>query len=146
MSSVSQTVDKNVEWAAPNVFKRLIKSFVGFFSTNDVSKKARIWHGGFSYSLIPNTSIRNFHNMNPVTSIDAGQCYICVFDQDNYQGNYQMLGPGEKVQLNNCASLVVGTEKFSIGAVRNNAAPPKGFWEMDGPMYMAHFSSGYRYA
>lgn len=146
MSSASQTVEKDINWVASNVIKKLIKSLVGFFSIQDITRKARIWHSGFSYSLIPNTSIKNFHNMNRVTSIDAGQCYICMFDQDNYQGNYQMIGPGERVQLNNCASLVVSTEKFSIGLVRNNAAPPKGFWEMDGPMYMAHFSSGYRYA
>ena len=146
MSSVSQAVDKKVDLVAPGIIRRFLKSMEGFFSTQGVIKKARIWHSGFSYSLIPNTSIRNFHHMKPVTTIDSGDCYICVFEQDNYQGNYLLLGPGEKVQLSGCASLLVSTEKFSIASVRNNATPPKGFWEMDGPMYMAHFSSGYRYA
>ncbi|MBF7083281.1 hypothetical protein IT084_09870 [Desulfallas sp. Bu1-1] len=148
MSSVSQTGEKCMGWAVPNILQRLLKSLEGFYRNTDtnINKRARIWHGIFSYPLIPNTAIRNFNNMSPVTSINSGDCYICIFEHDNYQGNYQIIGPGEKVQVNNCASVVVSTQKFSIEAVRKNAAPPKDYWEMDGPMYMMHFSSGYRYA
>ncbi|TYO95950.1 hypothetical protein [Desulfallas thermosapovorans] len=146
MSSISQTSNHGFELGIANVMQHLLKSLEGFFSAPNITKKARIWHGNFSYPLIPNTSIRNFYNMPPVTSIDTGDCYICVFEAIGYQGNYRIIGPGEKVQLNDCSSLVVSSQKFSVASIRHNAKPPAGYWEMDGPTYLARFSSGYRYA
>lgn len=132
-------------WAAPNLMQKIKGLLEGFFRTTDSTKKARIWHGIFSYPLIPNTAIRNFHNMSGVTSIDAGNCYVCIFEEDDYEGEYRIICPGEKVQVGNCASLVVSSQKISVSALRMRTAFPGGYWEMDGPMYMMHFSSGYRY-
>jgi hypothetical protein len=84
--------------------------------------------------------------MTPVTTIDAGDCFIYVFDEAGYQGNYQIIGPREKAQLTACSSVVVSTEKIPVLSVRQNARPPAGHWDMDGPTYLARFSSGYRYA
>lgn len=145
MSSASQTGEHCLDWVTPSTIKNFIKYLEGFFRTTNVTKQARIWHGNFSYSLIPNTAIRNFHNMSSVTSIDTGDCYVCIFDDNQYQGNYQIIGPGEKVQVNHCASVVVCTQKFSVDSVRHNARPPEGCWELDGPKYVMHFSSAYRY-
>lgn len=147
MSSISQTGENCGGWVVPGIIQRLWKPLAGFFRNTDsgTGKRARIWHGIFSYPLVPDTAIRNFNNMSPVTSISSGDCYICIFERDNYQGDYQLVGPGERVRVNHCASLVVSARKFSIEAVRKNAAPPGDYWEMDGPMYMMHFSSGYRY-
>lgn len=132
-------------WTTPDLMRKIKGLLEGFCRTTGNNKKARIWHGVFSYPLIPNTAIKNFHNMSPVTSIDAGNCYVCIFEHDNYQGNYQIICPGEKIQVGNCASVVVGAQKLSVDAVRKNTVFPNGYWEMDGPMYMMHFSSGYRY-
>ncbi|WP_347488355.1 hypothetical protein [Desulfoscipio sp. XC116] len=146
MSSISHTGNHGIELGTPGVVQRLLRSLDGFFRTPCTSRQARIWHGNFSYPLIPNTSIRNFYNMTSVTTIDAGDCYICKFDEVGYQGDYQIIGPGEKAQITCCNSLVVSNQKISVTAVRYNSKPPAGYWEMDGPTYLAHFSSGYRYA
>ncbi|HBX24088.1 MAG TPA: hypothetical protein DEF34_10735 [Desulfotomaculum sp.] len=145
MSSISQTGDRGLDWAPASRLKRIIKSLEGFFRTSSVTKYARIWHGDFSYKLIQNTAIKNFQNMSPVTSIDAGECYLCIFERAGYQGNYQIIGPGEKAQVGKCASIVISNCKFSVDSVRREAAPPPGYWEMDGPMYLMHFSAGYRF-
>ncbi len=145
MSSISQTGNRGLDWAAASGLKRIIKSLEGFFRTSSVTKHARIWHGDFSYKLVQNTAIKNFQNMSSVTSIDAGDCYICIFECAEYQGNYHIMGPGEKAQVGNCASIVISNCKFSVDSVRREAAPPPGYWEMDGPMYLMHFSAGYRF-
>jgi len=144
MSSVSQTGEKCLGWEPSNILKRIRDVLDGFFRVPEVTKRARIWHGDISYSLVPNTSIRSFNCMSPVTSVDAGDCYICIFDKDVYKGSYQIIGPGEKALVNNCASLVVSLRKISVESVRNSTSTE--YWEMDGPLYMAHFSKAYRYA
>ncbi|AGL03005.1 hypothetical protein [Desulfoscipio gibsoniae] len=146
MSSISHADNHSINLGAPSFVQRFIKSLEGFFRTTCTTRQARIWHGRFSYPLIPNTSIRNFHNMPRVTTIDAGECYICIFDEVGYQGNYQIIGPGEKAQLTGCSSIVVSSQKISVASVMQNSRPPVGYWEMDGPTYLARFSSGYRYA
>lgn len=145
MSGFSHTGNSCYDWAPAIKLHRLIKSLEGFFKTSTVSKHARIWHGDFSYKLVQNTAIKSFKNMNPVTTIDAGDCYVCIFDQCNYQGNYEIIGPGEKAQVGKCASIIVSNGKFSLDSARRNAMAPEGFWELDGPMYLAYFSAGYRY-
>lgn len=145
MSSLSQTGDTCCGWAPANKIRELIKSLEGFFRPPTVTKHARIWHGDFSYKLVQNTAIRSFKNMSPVTSIDAGDCYVCIFDRSRYQGDYQIIGPGEKAQVGRCESIIISNRKFSLDSVRRDASPPEGFWELDGPMYLAYFSAGYRY-
>ncbi len=144
MSSVTETT-RGFGWAPASGLSKLIKSLEGFFRASGVTKQARVWHGGFSYKLIHNTAINSFQNMNPVTSIDAGDCYICIFERPGYQGNYHIIRPGEKEEMTNCGSLVVSDRKFSVDTVRRTAAAPPGYWEMDGPMYLMHFSAVYRF-
>jgi len=145
MSSVTETA-RGFGWAPASGLNKIIKSLEGFFRASGVTKQARIWHGGFSYKLIHNTAINSFQNMNPVTSIDAGDCYICVFERPGYQGDYHIISPGEKEQMTSCGSLVVVSDrKFSVDAVRRASAAPPGYWEMDGPMYLMHFSAVYRF-
>lgn len=145
MSGISQTGDKCFDWAPVSKLKKIVKLAEGFFKTPCVAKHTRIWHGDFSYKLVPNTAISSFRNMSPVTSIDAGACHVCIFERPGYQGNYLIIGSGEKAQVGNCGSVVVSNCKFSVDAVRREASPPPGYWEMDGPMYMMHFSAGYRF-
>jgi len=145
MSSISQTGDRGIDWAPASRLHGIIKSLEGFFRTSSVTKNARIWHGNFSYKLVQNTAIKSFQNMSPVTSIDAGDCYVCIFERSEYQGNYHIIGPGEKAQVGKCASVVISNSKFSVDSVRREAAPPTGYWEMDGPMYLMHFSAIYRF-
>ncbi len=146
MSCATHTGDKCMVWSPFNLLQYIAQAWEGFFRTPDLRKSARIWHGDFSYALVPNTSIRSFRNMSPVTSIAAGECYVCIFDDSRYQGQYQIIGPGEKVQVANCASVVVSTRKFSVEQVRRSAKPPQGYWELDGPVYLMNFSAAYRYA
>lgn len=145
MSSLSQTSDRGLSWVPALRLQKFINQLEGFFRTPTITKQARIWHGDFSYKLVQNTAIKNFQNMNPVTSIDAGDCYVCIFEDTDYQGSYRIIGPGEKAQVGRCNSVVVSNCKFSINTVRHTFSPPPGYWELDGPMYLAHFSAGYRY-
>ncbi|SFQ94622.1 hypothetical protein [Desulfoscipio geothermicus] len=145
MSSVSHAGNKYLDWIPGISLQHLIKSLEGFFRRPEITKRARIWHGNFSYPLIPDTAIKSFHYMSPATSIDAGDCYVCIFDDEQYRGNYQVIGPGEKAQVSQCASVVISDRKIPVESVRRNGQPPGGFWELDGPMYVMQFSRAYRY-
>lgn len=145
MSSLTHPCENGLDWAPANPMKRLKKLLEGFFKSKEITKIAKIYHGEFSYELVPNTAIKDFYNMNKVTSLESGDCYICVFEKPQYQGQYQIIGPGERAELGDCGSIIVSMETFSVDAVRNSAHPPGGFWELSGPMYIFHFSSGYRY-
>jgi hypothetical protein len=125
--------------------KHLKNLLEGFFKSEELTRMAKVFHGEFSYELVPNTAIRDFYNMNKVTFIESGDCYVCVFDAPQYQGQYRIVGPGEKVVVGDCGSIVVSTQTFPVDVVRNNTRPPDGFWELSGPMYLFHFSPGYRY-
>lgn len=145
MSGISLTGEQFVDEKG-TALGRIVKNIAGFFRSKEITRIARIYHGDFTYALTPNTAIKNFYNMKKVTSIDAGDCYICIFEDPQYQGDYTIIGPGEKAQLNGCGSVVISLHRFSVDLVRSEARPPSGFWELDGPMYLWHFSSGYRYA
>jgi len=146
MSGLSHSYTGGLEWTPSHLVKRLKDSLVGFFKTKEISRVAKIFHGAFSYELVPDTAIRDFTNMNGVTSIQSGDFYVCVFEAPRYQGQYRIIGPGEKVEVGICGSVIVSTGTFSVDAVRENASPPAGFWELSGPMYLFHFFSGYRCA
>lgn len=146
MSSLSHPCQHGLDWAVSNPVKRLMKSLEGFFKSKEITKIAKIYHGKFSYDLVPDTAIKDFYNMTKVTSLDAGDCYIGVFEKPGYQGQYQIVRPGEKAELSECGSIIISMQPFSVDFVREKAQPPAGFWELTGPMYIFHFSSGYRYA
>lgn len=145
MSSSSHTCNHGLEWVSSSAVQYLRGILEGFFKSREITKTARIFHGEFSYGLVPNTAITDFHNMNRVTSLDSGDCYICIFDEPRYQGQYRIVGPGERAEVGSCGSIIISTNALSINAVRDDASPPAGFWELSGPMYLLHFSPGYRY-
>jgi len=134
-----------LEWAPSRALEFLKKFVEGFFGSIKTARMAKVFHGGFSYELVPNTAIRDFYNMNKVTSLESGDCYVCVFDAPQFQGQYRILGPGEKAEVDGCGSMVVSTQAIPVNVIRNNTHPPDGFWELSGPMYLFHFYPGYRY-
>lgn len=146
MSSLSHPCTNGLDWSISSPLKRLKKSLAGFFKSEEITRTAKIHHGKFSYDLVPNTAIKDFFNMTRATSLDTGDCYVCVFEEDHYQGQYQIIGPGEKVELGSCGSIIVTIKPIAMDAVRNSGHAPAGFWELSGPMYIFHFSSGYKYA
>lgn len=147
MSSLSHSCTVGLDCG---VFTSLIKTIKnaldGFFRSREITKIAKIYHGDFEYDLVPDTAIKNFNNMKKVTSVDAGSLYIYIFEYANYKGQYQILGPGEKAQVGICGSLVVGMRPVSIDEIQKSRRSLAGFWELAGPMYIMHFSSGYRYS
>jgi len=145
MSAISETGEKGLYWAPALGISRIVKVIESFFKTPGAINQARIWHGEFSYKLVQNTAIRSFQNMSPVTFIEAGDFYVCIFERAGYRGNYLMIRPGEKMPVTNCLSAVISRCRFSVHSVIRTSAPPQGYWEMDGPMYMMHFSAGYRF-
>jgi len=145
MSSLSYADDNRIELSELNILHKIKKILFGFFGNGGVTRHARIWHGKFSYALVPETSIRSIGNLDPITVIDAGDSYICIFDQPGYQGSYRIIGPGERIRIDSCNSLVTSTQPIPVDAVMRDAKAPQGFWELDGPMYLMHFSSSYRY-
>lgn len=146
MSSLSHPCSQGLELSAANPFKRFKKALAGFFKSEEITKSAKLYHGKFSYDLVPNTAISDFFNMNKPTSLDTGDCYICVFEEPRYQGQYQIISPGEKAELGSCGSLIVSIKPFAVESARSSGHAPSGYWELSGPMYIFHFSSGYKYA
>ncbi|MFZ5643118.1 MAG: hypothetical protein ACOY46_05975 [Bacillota bacterium] len=146
MSSLSLTNGKYMDWSLSGAFNKIKNLMECFYRSTEFTLNARIWHGDFSYRLVPGTSISNIHNISPVTMIDAGECYVCIFEKPGYQGEYRIIGPGERIQIGDCKSIVTSQCKIAADTIRRNARPPAGYWEMDGPMYIIHFSSAYRYA
>ncbi|MCL6634211.1 MAG: hypothetical protein K6T29_00350 [Peptococcaceae bacterium] len=144
MAGLSQPCAGGLEWVPVNPARRLKELLVGFFKKKEIIKTARIYHGEFSYELVPNTAIKDFNNMNRVTSIDSGDFYVCAFEGPQYRGHYRIVGPGERAELDECGSLIVSEERVPVAAVRGSGRAPEGFWELSGPMYLFHFSSGYR--
>lgn len=145
MSGLTYADDKSFTWTHTGVLSVIKKSLRALFEKPVETEHARIYHGDFSYKLVPGTSIRSLYNVGPVTNIDAGDCYVCIFEQPGYQGNYRIIGPGERIEARGCKSLVTSSRKIPVDSIRQGKKPPEGFWELDGPMYIMHFSSSYRY-
>ncbi|MFZ5650004.1 MAG: hypothetical protein ACOY4I_04005 [Bacillota bacterium] len=145
MSSLSHSCRHGMDLALANPFSAIIKALDRFFRSKEITKTAKIYHGEFSYDLVPNTSISTFDNMAKVTSVDCGDCYIGVFEGARYQGQCQILKPGEKAQIGGCGSIVVSMQPIPVDVFRNNARSPAWCWELSGPMYLWHFSSNYKY-
>lgn len=144
MSAVSHGCEKDLELVLKNPFKRLLKTLKGCFTTKNITYTARLYHGNFSYELVPDTAISSFHNMDKITSLYSGDCHVYVFELPGYQGNYWIIGPGETVDIDVCGSLIVSTQTFSIEGVIKNGKPPEWCWELLGPMYLMHFYSAYK--
>lgn len=141
MAELSYVEDRNAGWSMSGVLDKLKKSLASFWVGSQTSGEGRIWHGKFSYKLVPGTAIRSIHDIAPVTSIDAGNCYVCIFDRSEYSGNYRIIGPGEKIRPGECRSLVISSRRIPVDPVRRKGKAPEDFWELDGPMYIMHFSS-----
>ena len=145
MSVCTHPCSGGLDWAIANPLKSLKNLLESFFKSNEITKTSKIYHGQFSYELVPNTAIKDFYNMNKVTSLDSGDSFIYVFECPQYQGQYQIIGPGERVELGNCGSIIVSPQTVPVDMVRSNAHPPAGFWELSGSLYLLHFSPVYRY-
>lgn len=129
-----------------NPFHKLVKTLKGFCAQKEITHAARLYHGKFSYGLVPNTAISDVSNMIKATSLDSGDCYIYIFEQPHYQGQYWIVGPGEKVDIGYCGSLITSEYPISIAAAQKSGRAPEQCWEMDGPMYLMHFYAAYRYS
>lgn len=145
MSAVSHSYGKKLDLTLKNPLKSLLKALKGCFGTTEITYPARLYHGDFNYKLVPNTAISSFENMNKITSLYTGDCHIYIFERPNYQGDYWIVAPGQRVDIVQCGSLIVSTQTFSIEAVRKNGQPPEWCWELLGPMYLMHFYAAYRY-
>ncbi|MCL6477179.1 MAG: hypothetical protein K6T65_02065 [Peptococcaceae bacterium] len=145
MSSISQTGDYCKISSLSNIINNLIRSLEGFMRTGNITKTAKIYHGEYSYDLIPDTAISNFMNMKRVTHVEAGDCYVCIFEKPDYQGNYCIIGPQERITVGACGSIIAGINKLPIHAIQKKAKPPAHIWGISGPMYQYHFFSGYKY-
>ncbi|MEW5954344.1 MAG: hypothetical protein AB1815_11605 [Bacillota bacterium] len=106
---------------------------------------ARIIHDQFSYELSPGTAIKDFKNMNKVTSVEAGNLYVYLFEEEHYQGRHQVVRPGEKALVSGCGSAVFSNDSISVDAIKTQKCPPARFWELSGSRYVLHFSPIYRY-
>ncbi len=146
MSTISHAETNSGGLALNYVLSTAVKYLRGFFITKDITRSTSIYHGEFSYNLVPDTAIRNFHNIKNVTMLKAGDCYIYIFEQSGYQGQYRIVKPGEVFKPDFCGSIIVSTKTLSITSVQANTAPPEWCWELSGPMYLWHFSPVYRYA
>jgi len=145
MSTISQTGDRCGSFTVYDILDRLFKSLTGFARTRTISRTAKIYHDDYAYDLIPDTAINDFKNMRRVTSVEAVDCYVCIFEKPFYQGGYFIIGPGERAGVGACGSVIVSMQKLSVDMTRKNARPPDRFWELSGPMYQWHFAAGYRY-
>ena len=106
---------------------------------------AKIYHDKFSYDLVPDTAINNFRQMNKVTSVNAGNLYVYIFEGEQYQGRCQVLNPGEKALTGNCGSVIISLRPISVEESQKSGCAPAKYWELPGSMYVLHFSSIYKY-
>lgn len=146
MSTISQAGSHCDGFVIKNPLARLVKYLRGFFVTTQMTGTTSIYHGDFSYDLVPNTAIRNFNNITNVTLLVSGDCYIYIFDRPDYQGQYRIVGPGEITRPERCGSIIVSTQPVPVDSARKDSQAPEWCWEMPGPMYLWHFSPAYRYA
>lgn len=144
MSCISQTADSFKELTVNGALEKLKKILFGFLSTNSCFRAARIFHGRHCYDLVPGTAISNFNNMGRVTSVVAGDYYVCVFEKPCYQGEYRIICPGKEINEGQCGSIVVSNCGIPAETIRENSSPPRDFWELPGPMYQCYFHKGYR--
>jgi|GEM_PF-760434 len=145
MSSLSHSCRRNLIPAFSNPTAGIKKALERFFRSKTIARLARIYHGKFSYDLVPDTAISTFENMARVTSVDSGDLYICVFEDARYQGQYHIVSPGEKAQIGCCGSVVISMRPIPVDVFRNNARSPAWCWELPGSMYVWHFSPGCKY-
>lgn len=145
MSSLSHPCRHGLDLAFSSPVAGIKKALTKFFRSKEITRIAKLYHGIFSYDLVPNTAISNFDNMTKVTSVDSGDCYICVFECARYQGQYKILEPGEKAQIGGCGSVVISMQPIPVDIFRNNARSPAWCWELSGAMYLLHFYPAYRY-
>lgn len=146
MSTISHAEAGGREIVIHNLFSKIAKFLKGFFITREITRDTSIYHGDFSYNLVPDTAIRNFRNIKNVTMLKAGDCYVYVFEAPAYQGHYRIIKPGETYKPEHCGSIIVSTKTVPVAAVSADSTPPEWCWEMSGPMYLWHFSPFYKYA
>ncbi|HBV99031.1 MAG: hypothetical protein JL50_18715 [Peptococcaceae bacterium BICA1-7] len=146
MSVTSRAYEPGLEGELSAPFKKLFKSIKGLFVNKEISRFARLYHMDFSYGLIPNTAVSDFANISKITSLYSGDCYVYLFQQAHYQGWYRIVGPGERIETDQCESLIVSLNPISLDEVQRTARAPEFCWEMSGPMYLMHFYAAYRYA
>jgi len=146
MSVASRGYEPGLEGELPVPLKKIWEFLRCLLVNKEINHFARLYHADFSYGLVPDTAIRDFNNMNKITSLYSGDCYVYVFQRLKYQGAYRIVSPGERIGIDECGSLIISTHPISIDEVQKNGRAPEYYWEMTGPMYMAHFSAAYRYA
>ena len=146
MSGISHSLGHGLEIELTGPFYRLTKVLRGLFARNEAVRAARLYHRHFSYGLVPDTAICDFRRMEKITSLNSGDCHVYLFEKPYYQGQYRIIGPGEKVGVSECASLIVSLTPISIAGVQKSGKAPEHCWEMDGPRYLLHFYAAYRYA
>lgn len=144
MSSISESANS---WglSLKNPWAPIIRYAKKFFVSKEITKAARAYHGSFSYSLVPNTAIRDFNSISKVTRLVSGDCYLYLFPEAAYVGPCRIVCPGEVIQPESCGSLIASTQTLSVDGVTASGHPPEWCWEMPGAMYLMHFSSAYRY-
>lgn len=145
MSSLSHSSEHSSGLDITHLVSCIKKSLAGFFRSKQITRTAKIYHSNFEYDLVPNTAINSFVNMTPVTCVDTGDLYICVFEEPFYQGHYQILKPCEKVILGPCGSIVISMNPIPVDNFRKASVAPAWCWEMSVQRYMWHFTSNYRY-
>lgn len=146
MTNVSHSCGHGLDIEFTNPLHNLLKTLKGFFEKNETTHAARLYHGKFSYGLVPDTAISSVSSMIRATSLDSGDCYIYIFENPHYQGRHRIVGPGERVDIGNCGSLITSEHPISIAAAQKSGRAPEQCWELDGPMYLMHFYATYRYS
>ncbi|MHB8155917.1 MAG: hypothetical protein ACYDEQ_00735 [Desulfocucumaceae bacterium] len=145
MSSISQTGENCQGIVFENAASNFFKSLVSFFRSKPTARTPRIYHGDYSYNSMPDTAFYNFVHMKNVTFIETGDCYVYIFDEPKYQGNYIIAGPCEVVPVGQCDSMIISLKRLPINAIQKNRKPPKEIWEVSGASYQYHCSMSYKY-
>lgn len=146
MSVTSRVYKPGLESDLPALSKKLVRFFKCLFVNKEINHFARLYHADFSYGLVPNTAISDFSNMDKITSLYSGDCYVYLFQRNAFQGWYRIVNPGENIEIEECGSLIISTEPISIEEVQGKGRAPAYCWEMTGPMYLMRFYAAYRYS
>ncbi|SFG55460.1 hypothetical protein SAMN05660649_01969 [Desulfotomaculum arcticum] len=145
MSSISQTGENCHHIESASAVVNFLKPLVTFFKSKSVTRTPRIYHGDYSYQSMPDMAFVNFMHMKNVTFVETGDCYVYIFDEPQYQGNYIIAGPKEVVPICKCGSIIISQKKLPVSIIQKDGKPPKKMWEVSGASYQYHCCMGYKF-
>ncbi|MCL6477185.1 MAG: hypothetical protein K6T65_02095 [Peptococcaceae bacterium] len=124
MSSIPHAGGNCQSVLSESAVAKFFKSLATFFGYKSKTRTPRIYHGDYSCQSMPDKAFIDIMQMKHVTFMETGDCYVYIFDEPKYQGNYITAGPKEVVPLCKCGSMIISPEKLPAVRMIQTACVP----------------------